>query len=203
MNFIEEITKLKLLLDQGAITQDEFNLLKKKLLVEENKMETSSKCSENLSEDNSKEIDSTHHGNKTNMKINTGKAELNPKFSGTKKIIIPAIIVILLIYIFYPYKTWEKKQFDDYDDLVESFKYASYEKVKKEFGEPYYKFLDITTQQITYRWHGVGVKGHEDAYLNFDVLEYAPGFFMGFEFKTVQGYEGDYAPGNDNFYNID
>jgi predicted secreted protein len=191
MNIIEEIKKLKLLLEQGAITQEEFDLLKKKLLVQETEAHASV-YSKNEAENISNENESTNHGNKTVAKVRR-----------TRKVITTAIIAIVLIYIFYPYKTWEKKQFDNYDELVEAFKDVSYKAVKKEFGEPYYKFLDVTGQTIDYCWHGVGVKGHPDAHLVFNAMEYATGFFMGFEFKYVNEHEGYWAPSNDNYYNIE
>jgi len=98
---------------------------------------------------------------------------------------------------------WKKKQFDTEAEFSEAFKYAKYEDVKKEFGEPYYKFLDVVGQEVTYRWHGVGVKGQSDAYLNFSAIEYGTNHFSGYEFKTWYTTDGYHAPSNDNTYTID
>lgn len=99
--------------------------------------------------------------------------------------------------------SWEKKQFDTDEDVVNAFKYARYKDVKEKFGEPYYKFLDVMDQEITYRWHGVGVKGKSDAYLIFSAMEYGYAHFSGFEFKTWYQNDGYNAPSNDNTYTID
>jgi len=98
---------------------------------------------------------------------------------------------------------WEKKQFKTDVEFAKAFKYAKYDDVKKKFGEPYYKHLDVVKQQITYRWHGVGVKGTSDAYLNFSALEYGYNCYSGYEFESCYFTDGYHAPSNDHTYNID
>nr|WP_319571245.1 hypothetical protein [uncultured Draconibacterium sp.] len=106
-------------------------------------------------------------------------------------------IGFFMFLVFGSSSDWEKKQFDSYESLGEAFRNASYSDVKEKFGEPYYKFLDITNQEITYRWKGVGVKGHPDAYLNFEAMEYLTGFVTGYVFETVDTDEGYHVPSND------
>jgi len=111
-----------------------------------------------------------------------------------------SILSIGLIIVFFNSCSsgWKKKQFDDYQSLGNAFHGISYNNVKREFGEPYYKFYSVSREEITYRWRGVGVKGRPDAYLNFEAMEYAPGFVKGYVFKTVDTSDDVYhAPGND------
>lgn len=117
-----------------------------------------------------------------------------------------ASILTVGLFLFFAFGSsaeWKKKQFDSEEAFSKAFENAKYEDVKKEFGEPYYKFLDVVKQEITYRWHGVGVKGQSDAYLNFSALEYGTNHFTGYEFKTWYTNDGYNAPSNDNTYSID
>ena len=110
------------------------------------------------------------------------------------------------LFLFFAYASssaWEKKQFDTSEEFAEAFKYAKYDDVKKAFGEPYYKFLDVVDQTVTYRWHGVGVKGESDAYLVFSAIEYGTFNFSGYEYKVFYTTDGYHAPSNDKTYNID
>lgn len=205
MNTIEEIKNLKSLLDQGAINEEEFQNLKKGILTSGvvKKPSVNRKPKESPNSNSFEKIvvgDTEKHKNSGHPPQNYAKPFFSKSFKNTG---IVLLIALVLYIIGSPSSAWKKKQFNDYDDLVKAFTSVKYDNIKKEFGDPYYKFLDLITQQITYRWHGVGVKGHEDSYLNFDAMEYATAFFKGYEFKTVQGYEGYYAPSNDNFYNIE
>ena len=113
------------------------------------------------------------------------------------------LLVGLSLLFFSGCSSWKKKQFESDEEFVSAFKHAKYKDIKKEFGEPYYKFLDVTDQEITYRWHGVGVKGQSDAYLVFSAFEYGTYNFSGYEFKTWYSTNGYHAPSNDKTYNID
>ncbi len=126
-----------------------------------------------------------------------------------KNRIIKSTISILTIglFLFIAFGSsadWKKKQFDTEEEFSNAFKNASYKDVKEEFGEPYYKFLDVVDQEVTYRWHGVKVKGQSDAYLVFSVIEYGTGAsYAGWEFKHWYTTDGYHAPSNDNTYTIE
>ncbi len=111
-------------------------------------------------------------------------------------------IGVFLVLAFGSSAQWKKKQFDTEQEFSKAFISAKYKDVKEEFGEPYYKFLDIVDQEVTYRWHGVGVKGQSDAYLVFSAIEYV-NRFSGYEFKYWYTTDRYHAPSNDNTYNID
>ena len=112
-------------------------------------------------------------------------------------------IGVFLFLAFGSSSAWKKKVFDTDDDLTKAFQNAKYDDVKKAFGEPYYKFLDVVDQTVTYRWHGVRVKGESDAYLIFTAIEYGTFNYSGFDFKTWYNNEGYNALSNDNTYTID
>jgi hypothetical protein len=126
-----------------------------------------------------------------------------------KKLVNHYVGIVLLLLLVSNYfsscslSPWKKKQFSSYEELGNAFHGTNYDDVVKEFGKPTYKFLDVIKQTITYKWQGIGVIGHPDAYLRFSAMEYITNFFKGYEFIAVEEYEGYSAPGNDNTYNIE
>lgn len=205
MNKIDEIQKLKSLLDQGAITDEEFQTLKKEILSKSELIkETDVLRATNSQQPQVNNVVSTIAPLVKNQYKRTIHVSGKPFFSKTFKISGIVILIFTALFIIgSPSTSWKKKQFNDYDEIVKAFKWVKYDDVKAEFGEPTYKFLDLQRQEITYKWSGVGVKGHGDAALNFDVLEIGGVIFKGFEFKTVETHEGYYAPSNDKDFNID
>lgn len=87
MNKIEEIKKLKSLFDQGAITQDEFNILKQNVLVDGNSVVNQST-----------EI-KTHKKKNTQQAIKSDIYEIQPK-KKSKAFIWLVLIGSILVFIF-------------------------------------------------------------------------------------------------------
>lgn len=134
-------------------------------------------------------------GNQLNINTNLKLKKMKNKIF---KLTISILSILMIIVLLNNCSSgWKKKQFDDYESLAKAFKGVSYNNVKKEFGEPSYKFYSVSREEITYSWRGVGVKGRPDAYLNFEAMEYAPGFVKGYVFKTVQSSEYTHPPSND------
>jgi len=204
---IEEIKLLKTLLDQGAITIEEFNQLKKNVLEKE-------------------EVESIHNPKNGSPFSDIPKAYLNPNISDVKtkfsgdynyknnntnfltstfaKVALAIGITILIGYYIGSSNSLSKKQFKTLDDLTSAFQGKNYDDVKATLGEPYFKYLNVERREITYRWHGVGVIGRPDAVIIFDAFEFS-GSYSCRNFNSVYFSEKDWdgLKGNDDVFNID
>ena len=207
MNKIEEIQKLKSLLDQGAITQQEFDLLKKDVLVKEEKISVrkprKSIIISQIPEDdlNTQILDKQTKISRENQ--NTRKASSFFSNNFVKGALVIGI-VLLLSYFLGSSNSIGKKQFKTLDDLTSALHGEKYDDVKAVLGEPYFKYLDVVKQEITYRWHGVGVIGRPDAVIIFDAFEFS-GSYSGRNFNSVYFSESDWdgLKGNDDVFNIE
>lgn len=207
MDKIEEIKKLKSLLDQGAITQDEYDLLKKNIL-ENNGTKSISKPNKSNSHEKipasklKPSVDDVQKNISNDLVTNTTSPRID--FGNFKKGAIVIGIIILIIYLLSSSNSVGKKQFDNMDQLTSAFRGQRYDDVKAILGEPYFKYLDVVQKTITYRWHGVGVIGRPDAVITFGAFEYS-GSFSGHNFDSVYFSEDgwDRIKGNDDVYRID
>ena len=113
-------------------------------------------------------------------------------------------IIILFAYFLGSSNSIGKKQFKTLDDLTSALHGEKYDDVKAVLGEPYFKYLDVVKQEITYRWHGVGVIGRPDAVIIFDAFEFS-GSYSGRNFNSVYYSESDWDghKGNDDVFRID
>ncbi len=113
-------------------------------------------------------------------------------------------IIILFAYFLGSSNSIGKKQFKTLDDLSSALHGEKYDDVKAILGEPYFKYLDVVKQEITYRWRGVGVIGRPDAVIIFDAFEFS-GSYSGRNFNSVYFSESDWdgLKGNDDVFNIE
>jgi hypothetical protein len=207
MDKIEEIQKLKSLLDQGAITQDEYNLLKKNVLENEEKISVR-KPRKSTSNSQIPKNDLNTQIQDTQTKIsrknqNSSKASTYLSNNFVKGALVIGI-VLLLSHFLGSSNSISKKQFKTLDDLTSALHGEKYDDVKAILGEPYFKYLDVVKQEITYRWHGVGVIGRPDAVIIFDAFEFS-GSYSGRNFNSVYFSEKDWdnLKGNDDVFRID
>jgi len=207
MDKIEEIKKLKSLLDQEAITLDEYNLLKKNVLENEEKISVRKpRKSTTIPQISKDDLNTQILDTPPKIKLENQNKRKAPTFLSNNfvKGALVVGIVLLLSHFLGSFNNISKKQFKTLDDLTSALHGEKYDDVKAILGEPYFKYLDVVKQEITYRWHGVGVIGRPDAVIIFDAFEFS-GSYSGRNFNSVYFSEKDWdgLRGNDDTFRIE